>query len=167
MHSSRCWRSGSGRQAEYEIERQPYVTAYHEPIAAALWHVNSGQRPPQHVEVRTVSDLLVPDGGGVIQHVSLGEDLTTSMSYDPHMPALEVLRHAAALDEGDQQRLVVVEMVRTHLEFCSRLGIQAHIPAGLDAGMARLVSLASAPRKDAAGDEVLSDAPSDVWEDVS
>lgn len=86
----------SGRD-EYNIMEPPYVTAYHKPIMEALQHASGGPRPSPHVVLPSLRGLVhaaLDHGDWPVRHVSLGEDLATSMSHDPHLPCDEAFRHA-------------------------------------------------------------------------
>lgn len=135
-------------RAEYDIEHQPYVTAYHEPIAAGLWHVNSGHRPQPHVEIADINVLLDPGGGGLIRHVSLGEDLAASMSYDPQLPGGGALACAGGEGPEAAEGGLLEEMARSHFERCRELGMAPQLPASCPPAAARLLARALGPREE-------------------
>jgi len=126
------------QKAAYNIEHPPFLTAYHEAIGLALWYLTSGELPLACVELPCV-DVFFNQGCDLMWHVSLGEDLTTSMSYDPHMPSAKMLQHAASLGRDSPEYKIVTGMVKTHAACCSRTGMLPHMEFTGDAAVSQLL----------------------------
>lgn len=90
---------------EYDIDTQPFVTAYHEPILRALWYATCGWQPNNSIRLPSLK-VLLSDATGLLQHVSLGENLERYNYGIPQMPPDEVLLGAMAAEHTESSKFV-------------------------------------------------------------
>eukprot|EP00747_Dinoflagellata_sp_TGD_P118011 gnl/TRDRNA2_/TRDRNA2_172722_c0_seq5.p1 gnl/TRDRNA2_/TRDRNA2_172722_c0~~gnl/TRDRNA2_/TRDRNA2_172722_c0_seq5.p1 ORF type:complete len:134 (-),score=18.46 gnl/TRDRNA2_/TRDRNA2_172722_c0_seq5:67-468(-) len=102
----------------YDIDKQPFMRAYHEPLLQAIWYAKYSWRAHSSVELPNVAALL---SSWLLRHVSLGEDLERYNYGIPQMPPDEVLLRARS-PAGEMTREYVISGVRSHIEWLEATG---------------------------------------------
>lgn len=96
---------------EYEIDRQPFVTAYHWALRTARWHATCGWLPQETLRLKKVSDLFHS-----IRQQSLGENLERYNYGIPQMPPDSVLLQIMNR-ECPSRRAQTIAAVRSRMEW--------------------------------------------------